>query len=662
MFGATSVPLIRTGTTTSLPYPGDAFIYNRTIYIDPNGNDSNSGLTTEAPMLTLQAAAAKLGGYGQIMCRQGSYYNNGLNMATADMKQVKIRGYLTYYGKPRFYYGERITSGWTSEGSGVYSKVITTVIPPDVAGPPIEKYWVFDHDVAEAGTAITQANTHPLQKNQQYRLPHARLSQVTTLGAIAAGKFFYDSGTSRLYIKRTDSSSPEGANIWIPAQVATGGISPYTDNKSIITGGTGELMTVELENIEVFYAYRGAHMYGKHSVITKDCTFYGCSYAGLHMNLTNYSEEWNNEYAACGSDGVDYTGAESVDNFSQHSKHFSFNCWAHDCGDQGSSWHQQTSLYMYGGLVENNGNGGILGGIGNAVIIGVTTRNNVGSAGIFTGIGTHASGVEAYSSVEITNCISIGDVYGFASNGVGNAVSRVIVRGGSVKTPTAAAFYVTSGNIIDIYDVDVAEGVALKAGAGTLNVIPPGRHGDFDLSPSGVNGFQIFHKNQTDLNFTRVNTFFTAYAASPTTNVPALSQATFLDAGVLKYTQYESYATMFHRLQISPATFDFYPDGTLVLSKLSVSGVNLAYTAKTANYTATATDYTINCTSGTFTVTLPTAVGIAGKIYVIKNSGTGVITVDGDGAETIDGDVNYALSSQYESISVQSNGANWVII
>jgi hypothetical protein len=43
-----------------------------------------------------------------------------------------------------------------------------------------------------------------------------------------------------------------------------------------------------------------------------------------------------------------------------------------------------------------------------------------------------------------------------------------------------------------------------------------------------------------------------------------------------------------------------------------------AYAAKTSTYQiVAATDYCIDCTSGTFTVTLPTAVGIVGQQFVI---------------------------------------------
>ena len=69
----------------------------------------------------------------------------------------------------------------------------------------------------------------------------------------------------------------------------------------------------------------------------------------------------------------------------------------------------------------------------------------------------------------------------------------------------------------------------------------------------------------------------------------------------------------------------------------------------------------VNCTANTFTVTLPTAVGNKGLEYIIKNSGSGVITVDGNGTETIDGATTRTLI-QYESIQIVSDGANWLII
>lgn len=84
------------------------------------------------------------------------------------------------------------------------------------------------------------------------------------------------------------------------------------------------------------------------------------------------------------------------------------------------------------------------------------------------------------------------------------------------------------------------------------------------------------------------------------------------------------------------------------------------YVEKTALYTLTPSDYLVNCTSGTFTLTLPTAVGFTGQEYVIKNIGTGVITIATTGGQTIDG-VATATANQWDAYVFTSDGANWII-
>jgi hypothetical protein len=91
------------------------------------------------------------------------------------------------------------------------------------------------------------------------------------------------------------------------------------------------------------------------------------------------------------------------------------------------------------------------------------------------------------------------------------------------------------------------------------------------------------------------------------------------------------------------------------------NSIELPYVTKTANYTLTDSDYTVNCTANTFTVTLPTAVGITGRIYNVKNSGTGLITLDAHSTETIDGALTQDIS-QWESLQVQSTSTGWIIL
>lgn len=104
--------------------------------------------------------------------------------------------------------------------------------------------------------------------------------------------------------------------------------------------------------------------------------------------------------------------------------------------------------------------------------------------------------------------------------------------------------------------------------------------------------------------------------------------------------------------------------GQTPTSSLQVAGsFSAAYVAKTANYTATISDYTIDCTANSFTVTLPTAVGITGRIYVINNSTATTITLNTTSSQTIDGNASGVLTlAANKSYTVQSTGANWIII
>jgi len=83
-------------------------------------------------------------------------------------------------------------------------------------------------------------------------------------------------------------------------------------------------------------------------------------------------------------------------------------------------------------------------------------------------------------------------------------------------------------------------------------------------------------------------------------------------------------------------------------------------TTQTTTYTILNTDDVILC-NGTFTATLPAATG-TGKVFHIKNIGTGVITVAGNGTETIDNELTQTVNS-YENLQViDGSSGNWYIL
>ena len=82
--------------------------------------------------------------------------------------------------------------------------------------------------------------------------------------------------------------------------------------------------------------------------------------------------------------------------------------------------------------------------------------------------------------------------------------------------------------------------------------------------------------------------------------------------------------------------------------------------APTLGYYAVRNDVVL--ANGTFTVSLAAAAVVgSGGVIVVKNIGTGTITVDADGAETIDGAATFALL-QNESIMLMSTGTTWYIL
>jgi hypothetical protein len=78
------------------------------------------------------------------------------------------------------------------------------------------------------------------------------------------------------------------------------------------------------------------------------------------------------------------------------------------------------------------------------------------------------------------------------------------------------------------------------------------------------------------------------------------------------------------------------------------------------------TDFVIlgDCTSAAFTLSLPTAASGVGRIFFLKkvDSSANVLTVQANGSELIDGNNTFLLPSQYQSITLVSDGSKWWII
>ena len=98
-------------------------------------------------------------------------------------------------------------------------------------------------------------------------------------------------------------------------------------------------------------------------------------------------------------------------------------------------------------------------------------------------------------------------------------------------------------------------------------------------------------------------------------------------------------------------------------STFQINGsVALSPVQKNSNYTLTTTDNIVIVTATGTTQTLPTAVGITGRIYIIKLTASGSCTIATTSSQTIDGSTTYSLSAQNKYVQMVSDGSNYQII
>lgn len=85
----------------------------------------------------------------------------------------------------------------------------------------------------------------------------------------------------------------------------------------------------------------------------------------------------------------------------------------------------------------------------------------------------------------------------------------------------------------------------------------------------------------------------------------------------------------------------------------------------TTTTTLDATHSMVLCdaTSAAFTVNLPAAAGVPGRVYTIKkiDSTGNAITIDGNASETIDGATTASLTTQWQSKTIQAVGGAWYV-
>jgi len=156
-------------------------------------------------------------------------------------------------------------------------------------------------------------------------------------------------------------------------------------------------------------------------------------------------------------------------------------------------------------------------------------------------------------------------------------------------------------------------------------------------------GFHALYNNTTGINNT-------ALGANAFNSGSAFSNSTALG--------YNALITASNMVQLGDTNItDVKTSGTM-----TANGYSTAYVQKSSAYTLTAKDDIVGVSLAAV-ITLPSAIGITGRQYTVKNIATFpvTVTVNTTSGQTIDGLTTKSLN-QYKYITVVSNGSDWYII
>jgi len=321
-----------------------------------------------------------------------------------------------------------------------------------------------------------------------------------------------------------------------------------------------------------------------------------------------------------------------------------------------------------------------------------TTRSYIG---INTISGTFATGSRGWigATADYAISIGVGGFVGLAFNGNTESFSLGSTPGvGTIAGAWSLTGSRTYGNVLN---------TPLSVRRGSES----GATGTPDLIRAGTNAatylFRVLYNGDLlcvpEIRTTGSPTLVTVTGPAHTT-LTASTEATDINLNLARTVQFATGALTTQRaIRIQAPTYGFVGSSTLTTaSTVSISGAPVAGTNATitntyalqvesgvtrlnggqiAKRTATAVsvsadydDYIIGVTStaSVRTITLPTAVNVAGRVYIVKDESGGAatnnITIATTSSQTIDGASTKVINTNYGFYWVYSDGANWFTI
>ena len=400
------------------------------LYISPTGNDNNIG-DYNNPLLTINKALQL--GASNIYILSGIYEQN-INLSNAKNRNVNIISYQVNQ-RPCFISPDSLITSQEEKVNG-YTKVYKSTINKTFSQQNI---WIFQDNVIEETTLISDEERHPLERGQKYRCYDTKIekcSQTTLTEALTQIDssdnylWFLDSNSNTLYFSR-------------PQEITSTNPLRGSFGTSFFSGGNRNI-SLNISGIEIKYMRFNIDNTSLSKIV--DCKTSNV-YAG---GAFTYDRSLGSTFLRCeasrcynGSNGDGFNGHSynSGDINSKQTTISLIDCWSHDNNDDGYSDHERSEITIIGGLYEYNKKGGITPSYGShCTCYDVYSRKNY--AGFYyTGIATEAEGGE-HGQMICYNCVSEGHTIGGTRSGYrvdGTGNKMILINCKSLNNTTGFA-------------------------------------------------------------------------------------------------------------------------------------------------------------------------------------------------------------------------------
>ena len=378
----------------------DKFL-NDCCYLSLDGDDSNDGLTKDTPIQTINRAKEITAKTLYIL--SGEYENFDVNFS--DFDNIIGIGNVVLMK-----YKQKITEATLVSGMTKVYQVPCSI--KSTVG------FLWQHNIADPVTLITDTEKHPYYQYKTHRLPSTRLYPAATVEEIEQETtklmYYLDTTNDILYFSKTENSDLNN--------------NPIIVTDSSVGYGASKNRNVEIKNINIKYCnFATKNLTGKITNVSVGmCTGSGAFKLDDTKDLFLYSCEGYACTTPSGGDGFNTHVSANYD----YAKIIMFDCWGHDNSDDGESCHSNSCIIQHGGLYEYNGSGCTPASGGCGEYHNVVCRKNGDWDWTYadkTGFSAQGSvtvdGITIYSTIKCFNCVAQDNNIGFRDTNTNNSGS-----------------------------------------------------------------------------------------------------------------------------------------------------------------------------------------------------------------------------------------------